>query len=129
MKKKFKAANGITFLVRIVPVGAHYGAQFCLTNSTATMVEFYDTRRASDYDFVGSKEDAQKAGAEALGQFVTRYFLDTLRYRWDTKDPRKPGTGLDLMGYEPSWKIDGVTMDRIHEWLDEVRPESAEVPK
>ena len=120
MKKQFNAANGITFLVRVVPKGGYYGAECCLTNKgKEPLVEFYDTRKAFDYDFVGSKEAAIRAGAPALGQFVSRYSMSTIMAH-----PRASGldypraSGLDLMVYEPSWKIDGGTMESIQDWLE-----------
>jgi hypothetical protein len=37
-------------------------------------------------------------------------------------------SGLDLMGYEPSWKIDGGTMESIQDWLKWLEAEEDSQP-
>lgn len=44
-----------------------------------------------------------------LGQFVSSYYVDTLL--------EDHGGGLDLMGYEPTWKISAAGMDRVRNFL------------
>lgn len=45
-----------------------------------------------------------------FGQFVSSYYVSTLLEDW--------GRGLDLMGYEPHWKIEAEYMDEIREWME-----------
>ena len=45
-------------------------------------------------------------------QFVSSYYVDTITERW--------GHMLDLMGYEPHWKIEADYMDDIREWALDV---------
>lgn len=61
--------QGVTFSMRLVQPGDLYGLNNVLRHdeNKPSMVEFYDTR----YDF-----DRDPAG-EILGQFVTRYYVDT----------------------------------------------------
>jgi hypothetical protein len=71
-------------------------------------VEFYDTRH-KDEDFPD-------------GQFVSRYYLDTLQNKDGFTSTSCTERGLDLLTCEPSWKIDAATMKLIMAWLDEVAP-------
>lgn len=96
------AANGVRFLARILRTGDTYGLNDCLTKGIGRSldlegdgltVEFYDTR----YNHT------------RFGQFVSRYAVSTI-----LSDPRG---GLDLMGYEPSWKIDATAMTVVRAWL------------
>ena len=57
-------------------------------------VEFYDRRHTHTSN----------------GQFVSNYCVDTL-LKGDM------GIGLDLMGYEPSWKVNARDMDMVRDWL------------
>lgn len=57
-------------------------------------IEFYDRRHAHTVN----------------GQFVSNYNLNTIL-------EMEPGHGLDLMGYEPSWKVPGSSMDLLKEWV------------
>ena len=47
-----------------------------------------------------------------FGQFVSSYYVETLLEDW--------GSGLDLVGYEPHWKIEADSMDAIRTWAEEV---------
>jgi hypothetical protein len=79
--------RGDSFNVVVVLEGDSYGLDDCLTHEKSDpLVEFYDA------------EYANQKSWDYRGQFIGRYYLSTLT--------RKPVTcGLDLMGYEPKWKI------------------------
>ncbi len=82
----------IIWAVRIVEKGDKYGLDDCLDNDGTPFVEFYDTRHEHT----------------DLGQFVSRYFLDTLT--------RGEG-GLNLYGGVPRRNINEPCMNRIRDWL------------
>lgn len=115
MEEIMKITNnrGRNFNVRIVRIGERYGLDDCLTHGKekdddgddAPMVEFYDATHEGD-----------KFGPR--GQFVSRYCIKTLLGldNWSRGNPRN--TGLDLMGYEPAWKIDAKAMNIVRAWLD-----------
>jgi hypothetical protein len=93
--------TGVRFLVRILRTGDRYGLDDCLTwgigrsldlQGGGIGVEFYDTRH----------------NHTRFGQFVSRYGADTIL---------ESTSGLDLMSYEPSWKIDAAAMDIVRQWL------------
>lgn len=90
------------FNVRLVEAGDRYGRDFCLTHEyepsdiDKAMVEFYDAR------FLHTK----------FGQFVSRYYVSTLLEPYEYLDGDEEA-GLDLMGYEPAWKVDGKDMKFI----------------
>lgn len=78
--------EGRTFNVRVVLDGDKYGRDDCLTHAGAPMVEFYDTTH-------------QDPTFGTRGQFVSRYFVDTL-------DACVGGdTGLWLDGGVPEWQV------------------------
>lgn len=77
-----RPSSGVTFNVIWVPTGGRYGREGCLVNRGAPMVEFYDARHPHTEH----------------GQFVTRYFADSLA--------ECTGTGLCLDGGCASWSID-----------------------
>jgi hypothetical protein len=81
-------ANGRSFLVRVVAKGDRYGLHDCLLHDKADpLIEFYDL----------TYKDQKTFGPR--GQFVTRYYARTIA-------AHERGTGLDLMGNEPNWKLD-----------------------
>lgn len=84
---------GGRFNVRVVQCGEHYGRHDCLTHDDARpMVEFYDADH-SDADF-GER-----------GQFVSRYYLETLE-----KHAKKCAGGLQLDGAVKAWAIDQIDL-------------------
>lgn len=96
----FTAANGVTFVVRLVEAGEVYGLRGCLTHEGHDpLVEFYDTRHQTE--------------ASPLGQFVSRYYLSTLAGNRDQLEMR----GLDLDGGVASWKVDHLTVRAVFAWL------------
>jgi hypothetical protein len=90
--------EGTPWLVRIVREGDRYGRNDCLTHDgMLPLVEFYDLRHMHT----------------DRGQFVSRYFVDTLQ-------GHPVGRGLSLDGGVPSWTIDGGTFSRVMTWVGEV---------
>lgn len=82
------------FNVRIVNTGDKYGRDFCLTHTKdEPLVEFYDTRYPHTQ----------------FGQFVSRYYIDTLLER-DTG-------GLCLDGGVPSWTVSAEDMATVRNFL------------
>ena len=81
------------FYVRVVRDGDRYGMNDCLTHSGDPVAEFYDTRHG-----------------EGRGQFVQRYYVETLLAR---------GSGLCLMGGVPEWSLSGDDMRKVREYLTE----------
>lgn len=80
-------SEGRKFLICIVRTGEQYGLDACLTHESADpLVEVYDLTYANMGSF-GPR-----------GQFVSRYYARTLA--------EGVGGGIDLCGYEPTWKID-----------------------
>jgi hypothetical protein len=93
------ATGKVRFVVRILRKGDRYGLDDVLTwDKDRPGVEFYDAR----YDHT------------RFGQFVSRYYVETIQ----AAVPIGYAThGLDLMGHEPSWKIDGKAMRVVRQWL------------
>jgi hypothetical protein len=88
--------------VRLVFKGERYGRDGVMLNEqTMPMVEFYDT-----------EQDKAKFGP--LGQFVTRYYLDTLM-----ESRKHPGMPLCLHGgYPNDWTVSGEHMALVERWLE-----------
>lgn len=85
--------SGITWACRIVETGDSYGLNNCLINQNSPMVEFYDTRWEHG----------------SLGQFVSRYYVDTLT---ESKNGK-----LCLDGSIESWTIHSACFGRVKAWL------------
>lgn len=89
---EFVSVAGRLWSVRMVWQGDHYGRDDCLThNGDVPLVEFYDMDSLDN------------------GQFVSRYCASQIDHVGER--------GLDLMGYEPFWKIDALTMAAIARWV------------
>lgn len=93
---KFTSANGRKWIVRIVWDEAAGGTSYdeegnVVPHKPAPIVKFYDV-------------------TSGKAQFVSSYFAATLV-------DRQEHTGLDLVGYEPVWKIDWRTMDLLIPWV------------
>jgi hypothetical protein len=98
---------GRQFRVRLVwdkPAGGHaYDAEGNeVQEKLQPTVEFYDMTHARNPDY-------QNSSIWKNGQFVSSYYAATLMER--------PTGGLDLMGYEPVWKIDARAMDKVRAWI------------
>tara|TARA_R110001632_G_scaffold65539_2_gene155154 strand:- start:71 stop:454 length:384 start_codon:yes stop_codon:yes gene_type:complete len=100
--------NGQRWTVRIVEASDHYGRNMCLTNENETLVEFYDARYAHTIAPDG----------ELLGQFVSRYYLDTLtgKCKWSNGGIGK-GAGFCLHGGVPDWCISAQSMYAVADFL------------
>lgn len=100
----FTAANGVPFRARVVLPGDDFGA-FSRQNGWALqakkdaepVVEFYDKR----YDH------------SPHGQFVSRYYLETLQERGSNA-----GQGLLLDGGIPEWSVDGANLSKVVAWAE-----------
>ena len=57
---------------------------------------------------------AKDPDGNVLGQFVSRYYIDTLA------DPgwRDPAYGLNLEGSVPAWSVSAALMRDVMDWLD-----------
>lgn len=113
--KIFKLDNGygVPIVCRLVEEGDRYGADDCMVNKKETMLEFYDERYEIDYNFRGTSQEAKAAGAECLGQFISRYFISTL-----TRDLEDMTHGLSLHGGTPEWVI---SKGQLKKALEEAR--------
>ena len=93
----FKFTNdetGLSFTARVIDTGDNYGKDNCLVNDGKPLVEFYDAR----YDFT-----------PGLGQFVTRYYVDTIKEHQG---------GLILDGGVPDWTISASNVSDVQRWLE-----------
>lgn len=109
-----RASHGVPFLVRLVREGERYGLNRCIEHGTdpralkdaGPLVEFYDLR----YPMHGEP-----------GQFVSRYYVDTVLGRDDYSKRignTNPRCGLLLDGGNPdTWTVDAATMDVVRAWL------------
>lgn len=88
-----KNSRGVIFNVRLVKNGESFGGnrRGDIHDKEDPIVEFYDAR--------------QNEGFTTLGQLVSRYYLSTIL--------DLDGNGLDLMGYEPDWKVTGENINDI----------------
>ena len=83
--------------MRAVLIPAHETSPNFAVTATEDLIEFYDGRYPHTPD----------------GQFITRYYVLTLLEH----DKGHAITGLDMMGYEPAWKIDGRAMRLVLDWI------------
>ncbi len=91
--------SNLTWLVRFVFLGDTYGRDLCLTHkSVDPLVEFYDTRYPHTQDENG----------EDLGQFVSRYYLTTLR-----ASRYSDNQGINLDGGVAEWAISAAAMAEV----------------
>jgi hypothetical protein len=106
------AANGVPFRVVLLLDGKSVNfpaasAKFTSLWGTEPLVEFYDARYRNVRGFTPD------------GQFVSRYYLETLLGR--DEQPLSAGKsrryGLDLQGDVPNWTIDATTMRTVGRWL------------
>ena len=90
--------QGVTFHARLIRTGDRYGLVDKLTNDGAAMVEFFD-----------AEADPAKFGP--LGQFVSRYYVDT--FNETAEDSR----GIALEGSVPRWTITAANVAEVAAWL------------
>ena len=94
------AANGVPFRVVLLLDGLSDNYPWAPSaDGTKPVVEFYDARYRNVRGFTPD------------GQFVSRYYLESLVGRFDRY-------GLDLQGDVPDWTIDASTMRTVAAWLD-----------
>ena len=99
--------------LRILEKGSKYGRNMCLTHDEdKPIVEFYD----ADYTGEMMEKFAKNPDGELLGQFVSRYYIETL-FNNDYSDSIGTGRGLCLHGGEDKWNISGSAMDTVAEFL------------
>ena len=93
---KVTNAQNITFNVRVVMRGEKYGLNNFLTHDKFDpLVEFYDTRHHHTEH----------------GQFVSRYYLSTLKNHNDRN------AGLYLDGGDPNWSLTAKNMDDVRAFI------------
>jgi len=96
------AQNGIGFFARVIAVGDRYGLTDSIIHDDShdhgPMVEFYDARYPMH---------------NKPGQFVSRYYIDTLADR----GPARNAFGLNLDGGIDDWTLDGATLETLLEWV------------
>jgi len=90
------AANGVPFRVVLLLDGK--SDNLPAVDSVSPLVEFYDARYRNVRGFTPD------------GQFISRYYLETLVVR-------SFQYGLDLQGDVPNWTIDAITMHSVVAWL------------
>lgn len=122
--KVFTNDKGVDWYVRIIETGERYGAPVRVEVGGDTIqlddhAAVWGRERWNDgsvanlndkagvifYDF----EYANCGDFGPMGQQVSSYYIDTIL--------EPPHGGLDLMGYEPKWKIDAATMDKVRTFL------------
>lgn len=97
--------NGRKFNVRLVRKGDRYGLNNCrVHDEDKALVEFYD-----------ATQDPNKFGI--CGQFVSRYYLDTLTGRdgWG-RDLRNGSSSLALNGGVEAWTLDPWAVGQAVDW-------------
>jgi hypothetical protein len=92
------ANNRVPFVCRPLVEGDPYGLDMALTHKGEPVIEYYDAR------YPHTK----------YGQFVSRYYLETLQEHFKRKS-----FGIDLCGHEPDWKIDAIAFARTVHWASE----------
>lgn len=90
--------QGVTFHARLIRTGDRYGLAGKLTNDGAAMVEFFD-----------AEADPAKFGP--LGQFVSRYYVDTFN------ETAEDGRGIALDGGVLRWTITAANVAEVAAWL------------
>jgi hypothetical protein len=99
-----QGSGGCWIAVRYLPRGARYGASRTCTVDR-DMVEFYDLSLADDTAGTGPP------GFGPLGQYITRYHVDTLLAGGG------PEAGLNLYVGISAWSLDAATMTTVRAWL------------
>ncbi len=86
--------NPIPMRAVFVPAGEQPPNHQKTAPDSKNMIEFYDSRYPHTPD----------------GQFITRYYVETLR-------EGNKYAGLDLYGSVPDWKIDARTKEMVLDWV------------
>lgn len=105
------SSTKIGWTARILRSGDAYGLNNCLLwDSDKPGVEFYDRRYPHT----------------ALGQFVTRYYVDTLLGRDEWGSDIRKGPGLSMQSDIPDWSLNSKSCRVVGDWLEKFCPESKE---
>jgi hypothetical protein len=131
--------SGIRWCVRIVFLGDNYGRDHCLTYGDREdinrfvgqfermdnpLIEFYDMD-SSVAKFLRESDDKQaRYMGEEYGQFVSRYYLDTLN-----KTDWSNSSGLNLDGGVDRWEVSGDFMSHVMEVVNEAVEERLELER
>ena len=127
--------SGIRWCVRIVFLGDNYGMDHCLTYADDTkikgyvfermdnpLIEFYDMDSRAAQMMRETLDKRARFMGEEYGQFVSRYYLDTLN-ETDWSD----SSGLNLDGGVDRWKVSGEFMAHVMEVVNEAVEERLEL--
>jgi len=115
--KAIDPESGIRWCVRMVFIGDQYGLKHCLTYGDSEydqdkhddpLIEFYDMDSGAAAIMRNSGDKTEAYLAEEYGQFVSRYYLSSLKFeeRFDGKtltDWSKRGLNLD--GGVDRWSV------------------------
>jgi len=129
---EFNNGYGRTMVARIVFPDEPYGREGCLTwgepqkavvNPEVRQKMWEKSRHQPGIEFYDASCKG-KPGFSTLGQFVSRYYLETLLGKDGfTNDPEEHTSGrvgLDLYGGEPCWTISGPVIKNVLEWAQKV---------
>lgn len=117
--------TGIEWCARLVFQGDTYGLNHCLEHDESDpLVEFYDMDSKAAEMMRESDNPAERYEGEEYGQFVSRYYLSTLKETDWTKS-----NGLNLDGGVDRWTLSGVYMADMMVILDLEISERAEMEK
>ena len=127
--------SGIRWCVRIVFLGDNYGMDHCLTYGDDTktkghvfermdnpLIEFYDMDSRAAQMMRETLDKRARYMGEEYGQFVSRYYLDTLN-ETDWSD----SSGLNLDGGVDRWEVSGEFMSHVMEVVNEAVEERLEL--
>ena len=114
--KDIDPESGIRWCVRAVFLGDSYGLDHCLTYSNKDdrhgfnrddnpLIEFYDMDSGAAAIMRNSDDKTEAYLAEEYGQFVSRYYFDTLN-----KTDWSQSGGLNLDGGVDRWSVSGEFM-------------------
>lgn len=99
---QFVSKQGIPFLVHLAFPDEREEKRRDGFKPTEPTVTFYDQRYISD--------------RWPRGQQVTSYYVTTLVAN------HSPGSGLDMVGHEPAWKLDGESKQKVVDWIKSSYP-------
>lgn len=117
--------TGIKWCARLVFQGDNYGLNHCLEHDEADpLVEFYDMDSRAAEMMRQSDNPAERYEGEEYGQFVSRYYLSTLKETDWTKS-----NGLNLDGGVDRWSVSGGYMADTMATLSLEMSERAELDK
>lgn len=132
--------SGIRWCVRIVFLGDNYGMDHCLTygddenavfqRMDNPLIEFYDMDSRAAQMMRETLDKRARYMGEEYGQFVSRYYWDTLKKRGIREDSALTDwseRGLNLDGGVDRWTVSSDFMVHIMDVLDEAIEERLEL--